>query len=393
MKISIAMTSKTVLTYSGAIVAIAIPVALLWGVFADRASTGGFFPDLNKAIALVVVCVLNFLLLAIATLYWARYGAPLWMKAIVSVQVCLAAWTLWNVGVYGVEKYRGRQASELYAQMRDALGRDDVARFEQLSATLTTSSYSRDEQLLDAVELGAHATIPRLIEAGARPSKYLSAVRQSVKTCEGRFLGDMNALQLAVIRNDRVAIDELFAVADETVARSAVWLATSLDRVELIKNFAERGVDLQAIRGSVLDENESLLIAASEGAATTTAQWLIETYDLPANRIEHGPDPYRGRAPIDALLDFANETGELARAQTMLSSLVQHGASLESVDFRKRSPLRRAIEWEDGPLAQMLLNAGAQRDALTAEESQRLDVILQETQMRLTNEPEGCVKI
>lgn len=393
MERSIDMTSKTFLTYSGVIVAVAMPVVALWGVLADRTATGGFFPDFNKAIAFSAVCVLNLVLLAIATLYWARYGAATWLKLLVGVQICLAAWTVWNTGLYGVEKLRDSRAANLRGEMRDALARDDVARFEQLDASFLSRSYSRDEQLLDAVELGAHATIPRLIEAGARPSTHLEAVRQSVKTCEGRLLGDLDALQLAVARNDQTAIGPLLRVADERIVRSAVWLAASLDRVQLVQYFADHGVDLRAIRGRVLDENESLLVAASEGAAATTAQWLIATYDLPANRLEHGIDPYRGRAPLDALLDFATQTQAHARTQTMLAALLQHGASLESVDFRGRTPLRRALEWENGPLAQMLLNAGAERDALTADESQRLDILLQASPTQPAGGPEGCMRI
>jgi hypothetical protein len=359
------MRSETFLIYGASFIALLMLAVGMWGLFANQGA-GGFFPGMGKALAVAVILALNLILLILTAFYWIRYGAPVWLKAFICVQAVAAAWTVWVVGIYAFQQMRQDSVDALHAKIVEAIRTDDVARWQKLSHGKEPDQYSLDEYLLAAAESSAHQSIAALIAIGARPSTSLSAVRQTAYTCRGDFLINLGALDMAVARQDYRAIDLMIEVADEGIVQSAVWLAARLDRLAVVKHFVARGVDIRAIRGEILQENESLVVAAASGAAVTTTGWLLKEYALPVNAMPNGPDSYRGQAPLHALVRFADDVYAPEQTKAMLMLLVKHGASLEALDFAGYTPLRRAIERKHRELAEMLLAAGADRNSLNA---------------------------
>jgi hypothetical protein len=359
------MRSETLLIYGAAFVALLMLAVGMWGLFSNHGA-GGFFPGLGKALAVAVLLALNLLLLVLTVVYWVRFGAPVWLKACISLQAVAAAWTLWVVGAYAFQQVRQNGVDALHAQIVEAIRIDDVARWQKLSRRVEPDQYALDGYLLEAAESSAHRSMVALIAMGARPSASLSAVRQTVYTCRGDVLINLSALDMAVARQDYHTIDLLIEVAHESIVQSAVWLAARLDRLAVVQHFVARGMDIRAVRGEILQENESLLVAAASGAAVATAEWLLKEYALPVNAMPSGPDAYRGQAPIHALVRFADDVYAPEQTKAMLMLLVKHGASLEALDFAGYTPLRRAIERKHRELAEILLAAGADRNSLNA---------------------------
>jgi len=367
---------KTVL--AALIVFVALAVLALGGALVLSESHGGMFPGLAAALGWLVLAAGNLLVLLLNLLYWRLYGAPRWLRAVMAVQALPAAATLVLAGMQLFDDWQDGRASDQRQAIYQAIRADDTQRLlaaQHDCGKGCAALYLADAQLLDAADAGAQAVASTLVSQHASVSSRLGREAMDLRTCEGGYLPGLNALSVAVARHDLAMVDILFPVSDEGARREAMWLAAQLDHLDLVQDLAAKGVPL-SLRGPVLAQNDTLLVAAARGAALTVGKWLIETRHMPVDAIVNGPDPYRGTAPVQALMSYASEVPDSPRIAPFLAMLVEHGAYIDARNSRGETPLEDAVKSHEQRSARLLLDAGAQAGLLSAQEKTALHELL-----------------
>jgi hypothetical protein len=360
------------------IVLVALAALALGGALVLSESHGGMFPGLAMALGWLVLAAGNLLVLALNLLYWRLYGAPRWLRAIVAVQALPAAATLALAGMQLFGDWQDGRAGDQRHAIYQAIRADDARRLlaaQHDCGERCAALYLPDAQLLDAADAGAQAVASTLVGQHASVSSRLGREAMDLRTCEGSYLPGLNALSVAVARHDLAMVDILFPVSDEGARQEAMWLAAQLDHLDLVQQLAAKGVPL-SVRGPVLAQNDTLLVAAARGAALTVGKWLIETRHMPVDAIVNGPDPYPGTAPVRALMGYASEVPGSPRIEPFLAMLVQHGAYLDARDAHGSTPLEEAVRSHQRRAAKLLLDAGAQASLLSADEQAALRELL-----------------
>jgi len=380
----------------GALIALVALAALaLGGALLLSESHGGMFPGLAAALGWLVLAAGNLLVLALNLLYWRLYGAPRWLRWVVVVQAVPAAATLVLAGMQLYGNWQDSRAADQRAAVYRAIRADDAQRLlaaQHDCGARCAAQYLVNAQLLDAADAGAQVVASTLVGQHAVVSIQLGRESMDLRTCEGGFLPGLNALGVAVARHDLAMVDILFPASDQGARRAALWLAARLDHLDLVQVLSAKGVPL-SIRGPVLPQNDTLLVAAARGAALTVGQWLIETRHMPVDAIVSGPDPYPGTAPVQALMSYASEVPGSPRIAPFLSMLVQHGAYIDARDSRGKTPLEEAIGSHEQRSARLLLDAGAQTGLLSAQEKTQLQKLLAQPEEPRYPPPDGsgCV--
>lgn len=340
--------------------------------------TGGFLSGIGVVLGLVCLAAGNLLVLVLNLAFRYVYGAPRWLRVLIYIQLVPAAVSLAVVAAQLFEHWQEDRASDQHLALYQAIKSDDPGRFAAAQRECNkrcASDYSLNAQLLDAADVGARNVAAALIREHAVVSTRLGQATSTLRTCEGDSLIDLNALGVAVARHDTAMIQALFPASDKGARRQALWLAARLDHLDLVQFLAAKGVPL-AIRGPILDENDTLLVAAARGAALNVGKWLINTRHMPVDAIRSGPDPYPGTAPLQALLEFQYAVPDSPRIEPFLRMLVAHGARLDVRDSDGRTPLQEAIRTRNKRLAQLLLDAGAGKTSLTPDEQKTLVAVL-----------------
>lgn len=340
--------------------------------------TGGFLSGIGVVLGLVCLAAGNLLVLILNLAFRYFYGAPRWLRVLIRIQFVPAAVSLAVLAAQLFEHWQENRADAQHLALYQAIKSDEPGRLAQAQRECDercSANYSLNAQLLDAADARARNVAATLIREHAMVSTKLGQATSSLRTCEGESLIDLNALDIAVARHDTAMIEELFPVSDKGARRRALWLAARLDHLDLVRLFAAKGVPL-TIRGPVLNENDTLLVAAARGAALNVGKWLIDTQHMPVDAIRFGPDAYPGTAPLQALLEFQYAVPDSPRIEPFLHMLLAHGAHLDVPDSDGRTPLQEAIRVKDKRLVQLLLGAGASKTSLTADEQKSLAGVL-----------------
>ncbi len=350
----------------------------------------GMFSGLGEALGIIVFAIGNLVSFLLNLVCWFRFREPRWIGYSAIVQLIPAIWCmLWLLGI-GIDTWNEHRASDQRGAIYDAIVEDDPTAFAIAQAACSercNGQYSADEQLVTAVEQGARQVAAFLVARGVKVKSGFAEAEGDVWSCEGSYEPGLNTLSIAVAKDDKSLVGLLLPVSDAVAQREAIWTAARFDRLDLVKKLASAGVPL-SIRGKILDSNETLLVAAAEGAAIRVGRWLIEGQHFPVNAIENGPDPYPGRAPVEALMEFMSQTAS-AKVAEFMRMLVTHGADIDPDD----SLLREAIRVGRKDEAELLLANGSSREGLDTEESRQLDVLLEGPDKLIYAETqrEGCV--
>ncbi|HHA2535524.1 TPA: hypothetical protein ACOEBE_003203, partial [Stenotrophomonas maltophilia] len=94
----------------------------------------------------------------------------------------------------------------------------------------------------------------------------------------------MSSLSIAVANDDAWMVRLLIGDSAPKVRRESLLLAARLDRVEMMQLLLIHAGSADS-RGSAIDNDNALLVAAAEGAAMRTGRWLFENPQTPL-RIE-----------------------------------------------------------------------------------------------------------
>jgi ankyrin repeat protein len=203
-----------------------------------------------------------------------------------------------------------------------------------------------------------------------------------------------NALELAVALNDPGMLALLLPVSDESARRSALWRAAELNQLKLVQFLVQAGVPL-SIRGDILDQNNTLLVAAASGGALDVGRWLIDSRHFPVNALVDGPDPYEGEAPLHALFRFMMDVHKSPRTPLFLRMLVEHGVDINASFDSAGTLLQEAVRIGDKDIARQLLDAGARKSLLDPARQAALAALLAKPDERdYSPQPrEGCVQV
>jgi len=368
-------TSTPLLTALSALSLCAGAIAAIAGMVTN--TTGGMFPNLALTLGLMGLGLGNAISFLCNLFAWRRGARPRWLRILLLIQAlpalafaaiaCKAVWDNWQ----------DRRSAQQHRAIWNAVQGDDVAALTtalQACKGACREGTTNEGLLMDATLARATKVADHLVAHGASVSANLTAPSRDLYTCEGRYLPSLSTLSIAVTQRDDALVTLLLPASDAAARREAMWTAATLDRLDTVQRLAANGVPL-AIRGKTLDQNDTLLVAAASGAATTVGRWLIDTQGLPVNAVTNGPDPYPGTAPIAALFAFMRDTQSL-RAIEFLRLLRAHGANLDARQRNGATVLEEAVRIGRKPVAAMLLDAGADPALLPPEARTRLAELL-----------------
>ncbi len=355
------------------VLCLAVPAltVLMAGLLMVTNNTGGFLPNLARALALVVLAagiVISWLLNAI---YLSQTRGPRWLAVVTAVQTIPVLFVAQSAATRLLTQREQNALRDEATAVRTAIRANDVAAFEQARANCgeLCLDYLHGYRglLFVAADAGANRVTQRLLASVATysPSRTSSGALDTFLTCENDVLNMSSALAAAVARNNTPMLDLLLPSAELDDRREAMWLAARLDRLAMVQRMQQAGVPI-TFRGAILDENATLVNAAAEGAAVRVARWLIEVHQMPVNAITSGPDPYAGVAPVRVLMSADREGEAPQRIASFLQLLVSHGANIDA-PWDKESPtaLAEMVRRRDRSGAELLLRAGAGKDRLT----------------------------
>lgn len=330
---------------------------------------GDFGGDWGLLFAGAVLFIGNLFSCALNAAYLRRVAAPLWLKGVVALQavpVLAGAAMAGN----GIADMRAESRSRAQGQVvMNAVAADDTAAFE--SAWAECDEDCRRYQggppnvLYRAADASAHGVVRLLV---APPYSVRVAPLQwkhTERTCDGDELLVADALNAAVMRKDKGAVGLILPAADDLSRRSALWLAARLDRLEMIQELVRAGVPL-GVRGEVLDQNESLLVAAADGAALRVGRWLIEEQSMPVDAIRNGPDSLSGSWPLRQALGRGRANAvSVERTAAFVKLLAAHGADVDAAwDSDTPTALDEMVRIGNRELAVLLLEVGARKARL-----------------------------
>jgi len=360
--------------------------------------SGGFLPDLGLVFAAALLGAGNFLSLLLNGIYLKLFGGPRWLKIVAALQIIPAI--VFAVFIVS-EANKAWQESASYEQqqsIKTAISEDNVEQYVAALAACKEKCLSNSrpkEHLFDAADYGALKIAAHLLPPQGVQRVTFLRFFDGFKTCEGNLLSPGDALSMSVMRNNPAMLDILLPFADEDARRAALWTAAELDRFDMVQRLLKAGVPI-TIRGEVIDENNTLLVAAAEGAALRVGRWLIEQRNFPVNAIKNGPDRRRssGVAPIHALLQFRLFVGDVDRIKLFLEMLVKHGADIDATYSDGTTALSNAIYLNDRKKAEMLLAVGARKSLLDTAQRTALEKLLAAppSEKKEDKEIPGCIK-
>lgn len=341
------------------------------------AGIGYYLGGLALAAGVLLIWPINGVLLR-------RRQPPRWVKVVFWLQTPAVLVMLGMAVSHGLDVLRDQRRDARSNAVLQAVQDDDVVAFDAAAAACDADCRQLDNApagwLYRAADAGSLKVAARLLAPphGAPDTPY-SGQLHSANTCDDRSLNLSVPLEAAVMRNHRAMIDLLLRTASDDDRRRAMWLAAELDRLALVQHMHQAGVSLQW-RGRVLDENDTLLVAAAEGAALRVGHWLLASQGFSARAPANGPDPYPGTEPLQALFsherDFDNPE-VLARTRAFAQLLLAHGAEIDQRwSDQERSALDEAVRVNDRAWIGLLLDLGANRLLLPAERQVQLAALL-----------------
>ena len=298
--------------------------------------SSGLLPRLNLVLGLGVLMTGNLVCWVLDIICWLGRRRR-WLGLLILFQTVPALAALGIAAGIGVDRWAEARADAEAEHLLAAVRQDDPqALAASRCGARCRARLGNDTLLLIAAEAGAHRVAAQLAATSPPPMLSEGSAQTTLSTCEGTLPG-LDALSVAVVRDDAEMVRVLLPLAGPAERRRAMWLAARLDRLERLQQLAAAGVPLTQ-RGEVLDSNESLLVAAAEGAALRVGRWLLEDRHFPPT-VEGPPtDPYHGRSPVAAVLQAA-DTIDPARAAAFLRLLTEHGARLSAEEARAAAAL------------------------------------------------------
>lgn len=377
------------------------------GVLAMDSGGGGFFPNLGKALGLLLIAVGNLLSWIINLFCW--YATRIrWLGIVLALQGVPAIFFAGWLAFMGLEAFAENRVIEQRTRVIDAIKADDVPAVQQALAGCSKQCrefLTFQRNLMFASLHQSHQTARYLLDNEADPASSLENdsgfynSRTSLYTCEGTYLVGLSALDLAVANQDMEMLELLWPISRESTRSTALWTAAELDRLDMMKRMtglsdnplieAEKQSTATHSTHLLVQERhggkETLLRAAASGAAVDVGRWLLESRPiaLPQDEIQ--------RALTD-LLAFVLET-RTPRSISFAQLLIDHGADIHSVKINDEPALERAIYLRSKPLVTMLLELEVDPNRLSEENAAQLDALLQEPDRRSTyrQNTQGCV--
>lgn len=289
------------------------------------------------------------------------------------------------------------QQSDAYQQsleIEQAIEKDDLARYVtalEKCSKKCLEHYQAASQLLDAADFGAKQIAKRLVEHSAPvPEGWPN---KALHTCEGQYLPSMDALSLAIARDDAEIVSILLPVSGEFSRREALQTAAFLDRFELLQKLIRAGVPLPD-KDMKYHFGKNLLVTAAKGAALKTGEWLISQQKAPVNAPVIQTDINVQDSPLQALMGFVHETNS-PRGQQFMTLLIEHGADINAPLKNGDTLLKDAIKSRNTNQVKMLLQGGAKPHLLSAEQRAVMDQLLKmpDNPVELSKSNERCLQV
>ena len=336
---------------------------------------GGFFSGLGKALGLLLIAAGNLLSWLLNLISW-RLGRNRWLTMVLAVQglpaILFAGW----LATLGLEALQEDRASTQRAAIHDAIQTDDVVALQQAQQNCgqrCQESISLYRQLLNAARHGAHSVARHLLAQGAAPyragtgSPAYHDGHTSLYTCEGSYLVSLNALEVAVARQDMALVNILWPASDASARSAALWTAAELDRLDMVQWMVEAGEPME--RNGFRGQRETLLRAAASGAALQVGSWVMQTLPI-------AMPPQELQAAMEELIDFMLEINS-PRSIEFGHMLKQQGADINAPGLNGKTPLERAVDFRSRTMAAQLIQLGADPSILPQEDAMALQALLQ----------------
>lgn len=355
--------------------------------------SGGFFAGLGYVLGLMALGAGNLVSFILNGINWIVGYRPRWLRVSLLVQALPALLAAgWGVNEL-MNSLEAERSSAQYMAIVEAINRDDVAALKAAQQNCRNSCQTErpsrpSELLLLASRAGAQQAASHLIEQKATiPGTEQGVMRPTtdLRTCEGLYLPLLDALNVAVARNDVDMVRLLLPVSDRYSQSTALRTATTLDRVALVDLLLKAGAS-PAEPYSDDESRNTLLYAAAEGAALTVArQW----FDAPLPPIAQ----VNIAAAQAALFQFMESTDGLPRARDFALLLSDHGADW-NIPFRDEpSFLAEAIRSQRKDIALVLIEAGASLERLPQELRKEFAALEERDVIPLYYEDSGaCIK-
>lgn len=389
--------------------AVIMTACLLGGVvLAMSSGGGGFFPNMGKALGLLLIAAGNLISWILNLFCWYRTRMP-WLGVVLVIQgmpaIAFAGW----MGTLAVEEFLEGKASDQRTSVFRSIETDDVPSLKQAlkqCGPRCREFHTPGRTLMLASLYGSHQAARYLLDNTTDTSRTNTGAyefynaRTNRYTCEGSYLASLGALDLAVANQDMEMLELLWpTISDDWTRSKALWIAARLDRLDMVKFMAGIGHSTGSsenqntathatqplIRERHRDGPETLLRAAASGAALEVGSWLLEARPiaLPQAEIQRA---------FTELLAFVLDT-DTPRSVNFGRLLLQHDADIHSVKIHDQPALERAVHYRSKSLVTMLLELGADPASLSEEDTAQLKALLQEPDRHRTyrqNRP-GCV--
>ncbi len=358
---------------------LAAVITLLVGVPLLLSPRTGFLPDLGRQLGTIALGAGNAISLALNAAFLARYKGPRWLIVVTVLQLVPAAY-------FGILASRAMQAdaarSERDARVAAVVGAaraDDPQRYRKAwdACDSTCRVYTNPaEHLVEAVDAGASRMVALLIADEGPDIVDQRRVSDRYRTCDDELVLPSTPLGVAVARNSQAMVDLLVPHAGPAARRDGLWIAATLDRLAMLQKMAAAGLSLD-VGGQILEnDNDTLLVAAAQGASVRVGRWLIEEHRLPVERLAARDGHYRGTSPMDALMMYAGVRHDPQRVKAFFDMLRRHGADIDRPRFDGTTHLEEAIRIDDRAAAVWFVEAGASRARLNADGQAKLEALL-----------------
>ncbi|WP_157648802.1 hypothetical protein [Burkholderia ubonensis] len=356
---------------------LALPITLwltIVGLSSQSTHVGLFF----------VICFLafsNFFILVLSGISWWRNGASPSFRYVVMVHSLFALLSAIPFIEQISDQLIQSSIDAKIAQVDKAIQADDIRQFKVAREACDNACWGNDAlnwELLKAARYDALHVATELIRMSAKVDDKLKD--SDLTTCEGLILEEGSALTLAVAHDNAAMVKVLLPASDANNRRQALWTAARLDRLDLVLLLTQAGVPLDMdIYGNIRDGDNSILVAAAQGAAVHVAQWLIETHRMSVNAdatMSLGTLDRDRMTPLEGLYTFVMGVGALPRTYQFLDMLVKHGANLQINNGESDLRLTDAVDRELKDDALFFLAVGAKIDPQDTPRQQALDKLL-----------------
>ncbi|WP_157648878.1 ankyrin repeat domain-containing protein [Burkholderia ubonensis] len=323
-----------------------------------------FSPDVQvgRNLAIFILAFGNVIVLVLNGAYWWRYGAPPWFRFVAVIQGLLLLLSAIPIVKQVSDRLIQSNINAKIERVDKAIQTDDIGLFRkarEACGKTCVGGDSLDWELHAAAKYNALRVAAELVRMSAKVDDKVKDT--DLITCEGLVLQEDSALTLAIVNDNPAMVEVLLPASDASNRRQALWTAARLDRLDIVQLLVQAGVPLNMdMYGNIRDGDNSVLVAAAQGAAVHVGRWLIETRHMSASAeaimFADYPDPW---IPVLALYYFVHEVGAPSRTRQFLDMLVKHGADRQAVKFESDEMLKDAIDRELKNEASFFLEAGA----------------------------------